>query len=102
MAADDLKELFDARVKYSEIVDNLFKIESIISGFGYISEYNEIQNLIDKQKRIINKKISDLETFSLCEHKDITEEDWKGNDSHKDYYEDRCKSCGKIMKEYSV
>lgn len=75
---------------------NISKKEKDNPEFPFSLRYSqiitEIKDLKEK-KDILNKRIN-------CEHKNTTGLEWVGSGSHRDYYKNICKDCGKVIDEY--
>ena len=69
-----------------------FKLKEADSDLGIIDTVIEYNNKINDELSILNEEIKKYQDD--CEHSNT---DWKGHDSHYDYYE--CLDCGEIVKE---
>lgn len=101
MAEIDLKEYLLELQKSNDVLEKFKQIRQII---GDDKDYvmHSLLYEMKEQEDEINEKIELLKKYSLCSHTNIKLDDWYGNDSHKDYYQDICRDCGKQIRTYDV
>jgi hypothetical protein len=101
MALEDIIELENKKETF-EIKKN--KLEQIIEicesddDFDFYLIKSKANFLID----VLKMEIIELEKYSNCDHKIIIEDILVGNDSHYDFYADKCSDCDKIIKQYKI
>lgn len=100
MAQKELEELFELRNDYEIFAKTAYDIRTIIEK-NHIDRFQCVLKPLKEEEKKFKLKIEELEKYALCNHVK-GEADYAGHDSHKDYYEVRCKKCKMIMEDYSI
>ncbi len=78
-----IEDLTNLQDKY---VDTLNRLEGNLN-IPYVIKQTEL-------------KLEQLKKYALCIH-EAGKEEYEGHDSHKDYYQTKCKLCSKVLNERS-
>ncbi len=100
MAQEDLKQLFELEKDISIMNKVLECIPILEKAVSY--KLRRLTYDISKEVTSAKEDIELQKKYSLCKHSNLNKDVFTGSDSHKDYYEDNCKDCGKTIKEYSI
>lgn len=104
MAEIELQELKTKKDKFTIKKKNLMKILDICEDCseGFDEDFYYISNRVKLAIDVMNIEIHELEKQSKCDHNIVFKDLWAGNDSHYDYYIDKCSECDKIIKQYKI
>jgi hypothetical protein len=104
MAKEDLELLSIKKLQYKVKINKLDQIMDICDQEFHIDDF-DLYQLSSKArliKDVLVQEIYELEKYVHCEHTSITEDILTGNDSHYDFYSDKCNDCGKKIREYKI
>ena len=103
VAYNKLKDEVEQARKAAIIVIPHLRINPLLSAYLGVSKYlsYDDNDYMTNWDCTMQKKLEKLEDYMHCAHIDTIEE-YNGHDSHKDYYQEKCKKCGKIIKEWSI
>jgi hypothetical protein len=104
MAEQDVEILINKKEEFQLKKEKLQKIIDICDQEFSYSDY-DFYSISNKAKLIIyamNMELEEIKKHSICKHEKISIGIWKGNTHKKDFYEDVCNNCGKIINEYSI
>jgi dissimilatory sulfite reductase (desulfoviridin) alpha/beta subunit len=85
----ELKKVLDKKSRVSQMA--AFRLKDVDADLGLIDAVTEYNNKINDELSVLNEEIKKYQ--DNCEHSNT---DWKGHDSHYDYYE--CLDCGETIK----
>lgn len=92
---DDPKEVVKKIVMYEKYVEFLKKFKTGLEEFSDVSYFDD--TVEDEINGVVAKKDTYFKEQN-CQHIKTTGMQYEGHDSHHDYYEDKCLTCGVILK----
>lgn len=107
MAQEDIKPYEEQAEYISRMCAALADIAPLLRENRELSDYLNVkwylvgENWESEFQKTAGKKLAELDKYMNCAHIK-TKEEWEGNDSHKDYYKEKCINCGKTIKEWTI